>query len=477
MMLGVAVLTALFVSWKFMGSDADNANNRLTEVARRSFNIEVNTIGNLDAARSHMISSSIRGDEGKIISLVNDGAFVKEEDVLVKLDPTPFEEKVNQFKGDVEILKSAVDANTQMLEWSKNKVETDIKTAQYNLTIAQLNLKKLVDGDGPHEIAQLSEEVEAARENLNKYVLYLKNLKDLQKDGFEYPSEETLAQNKIKEMEEKFNSTRKKLESYRDHIFPLLKEMADANVEKAEHDLIQLQKGGASEIAKAVSELSAAKSRLNNAQASLTVAEEELKKTIVSAPFSGIVIHYETYRNGENRKPRIGDPVLQNQPILYLPDISSMIVKTYVREVDLYKIALDQKALVKVDAYPDKVYEGKISFIGSLASDLRKLGMGGNYFSVVVSIMGEDNTLRPGMTARISILTDHASNALSIPVQALFEEREKKYCYQAVGGWFKKTPVETGKHNEDYIQILSGLGEKDRVSLVKPDPDKIISVN
>ncbi len=61
--------------------------------------------------------------------------------------------------------------------------------------------------------------------------------------------------------------------------------------------------------------------------------------------------------------------MIQNQPLLYLPDISAMIVKTQVREIDLHKLVKNQECKVQVDAYPDSVLEGQVAFIGALASE------------------------------------------------------------------------------------------------------------
>jgi len=257
----------------------------------------------------------------------------------------------------------------------------------------------------------------------------------------------------------------------------LLKEMAMAKVEKAKQDLIQIQKLGTSRIAQAMSDLEAVKAKLASGEKALAQARADLEKTAITAPFAGIAILYETYRNGEKRKPRVGDLAIQNQPILYLPDISQMLVKTWVREIDLHKIALDQKAVVTVDAYPGRHYKGRINFIGSLASGRSALKSGQKFFGVTIWLDEEDLRMRPGMTARVCILADHAQNVLVLPVQAIFKDADHSYCYFYSGGWFKKRLIETGRHNADYIEVLSGLEENDAVSLVKPEPEKILAVD
>jgi HlyD family secretion protein len=104
-----------------------------------------------------------------------------------------------------------------------------------------------------------------------------------------------------------------------------------------------------------------------------------------------------------------------------------------------------------------------------LASGRFEGATGEKYFRIAVSLQGEDSRLRPGMTARMSILTDSVENALCVPSQAVFDEGGKKYCYLYNAGSFKRAEVALGKQNEDLAEIHSGLNEGDLVSLVKPD--------
>jgi len=467
----------LLVAWRFLGTDSDRLDKKLVDTRIRSFPVEVHTLGILDAVHSHMVSSSIRSHEVKIIYLVDDGTHISKGDILVKLDSTGFEEKVQSLKADVTGFSAAVRASEQMLEWEKNNVEGEVKNGEYQLKIARLNLKKLVEGDAPQEIVQRDEAVNSAKEDMEQYTSYLEELDALKQQGYEYPAETAMARKKLAELRAVYRSAAEKLVTYRDHVFPLLKEIAKAKVEKAKQDLIQIQKLGASRIAQAMADLEAVRAQLTSAEKALDKAASDLSKTTIKAPFDGIAILYETYRSGEKRKPRVGDLAIQNQPLLYLPDISQMLVKTGVREIDLHKIALDQTAIISVEAYPKSEYTGRVNFIGALATNPSEYKAGKKYFGVTVRLKDGDMRLRPGMTARVSIQADHVTDAITLPVQAVFTDTDQTYCYLYKGGWFKKTAIQTGRHNADYIEVISGLGENDAVSLVKPDPDQILSVD
>ena len=158
-----------------------------------------------------------------------------------------------------------------------------------------------------------------------------------------------------------------------------------------------------------------------------------------------------------------------NQPILYLPDISQLIVRTKVREVDLHKMSVGQQASVLIDAYPALRFQAEVKFIGALASGSGSGSNGGKYFQVILDISGQDLRLRPGMTARVFIQAEKAENVLLLPVQAVFQDNdEKPFCYQLSSSSAipRKVALRTGRENEMMVEILSGLQQGDRVSLV-----------
>ena len=100
----IAVLLALFSG----GSDEEKIPT--AEAKNGSFRVSVSTVGALDAVRSHVIYSRIKGDKGKIIYLVDDGSRVKSGDLLVRLDPSFFEEEVRRLTAELLEAEATVDA-------------------------------------------------------------------------------------------------------------------------------------------------------------------------------------------------------------------------------------------------------------------------------------------------------------------------------------------------------------------------------
>jgi HlyD family secretion protein len=179
-------------------------------------------------------------------------------------------------------------------------------------------------------------------------------------------------------------------------------------------------------------------------------------------------------RDNQKRKPRAGDIVWQNQPLLYLPDISSMVVKTLVREIDLHKVSTGQKATIRVDAYPKLLLSGRVTSIGVMASEGGGAESGDKHFQVIVAVDGEHPDLRPGMTSRVVLHVGSARDVLSVPVQAVFNEGADRFCFVYRGQKATKVRVETGRQNEDLVEIVAGLKPGDRVGLARPSPDEAI---
>ena len=98
---------------------------------------------------------------------------------------------------------------------------------------------------------------------------------------------------------------------------------ARAKVQNAEKEMAQARKGGIFKVAGAMEEKNQVSIRLQAERQALALAQEELEKTTIRAPIAGIVIQYEAFRDEQKRKPRVGDSVWQNYPLLYLPDIAS----------------------------------------------------------------------------------------------------------------------------------------------------------
>lgn len=467
--ISVAAFCALLAAFYSFNQPSSVSRIPTASVVKQELIIEIQAVGELEAARSISISSSIKGDLGKIIDLVGDGLTVKPGERLVKMDPSPFEEKVEKIEFQIKEQESYADSLLYDLEWEKVQAEDRIRSAELEVETAELEMEKMIYGDGPQEAFRLKSAMQKALAKYEELLSFTADLEKLETEGYLNQSEVKLAKKKVAEEEETYQNAKQQYDTYDQHINPMLIRKGEMALKKAEAFLEETKKSSSYSIAKAGALLEQARQHLDDLLLQLREAQNELSQTEIMTQAPGMVILREDYRLGERRKPRIGDTLVKNQPLIDLPDLSVMMMKTRIREVDLFKIEIGKRATITVDAYPSLSFEGSLSSVGVLA-----MSEGGRlneekYFEIKILLEGSDPRLRPGMTSRATIHVDKRDQLLVVPIHAIFEDSSRPCCYiENKGGVIEKKIIEIGLTNSQWAEVKKGLQEGDRICLLDP---------
>lgn len=146
-------------------------------------------------------------------------------------------------------------------------------------------------------------------------------------------------------------------------------------------------------------------------------------------------------------------------------------VRAMLSENIISSVKLGQRAEITGNGFRDKTYSGTVVYI---ADEAKEVLNGTTYETIVegiISIDNPDSDLKPGYTAKISIIVDKQDDVLLIPYEALAQDRNNmKYVYKIIGDWAKKTLISTGPETEYGVVVKSGI--KDGEQLVV-DPHSI----
>jgi hypothetical protein len=184
----------------------------------------------------------------------------------------------------------------------------------------------------------------------------------------------------------------------------------------------------------------------------------------IRAPSDGMVIYVEEW-NG--RKKTAGSQITPWEPtVATLPDLSQMESVTYLNEIDVRKVAVNQPVRISLDADPGKVLEGVVSQVANVGE--QRPNSDAKVFEVHVNIAKADTTLRPGMTTSNAVLTNTIRNALFIPLEAVHSDSTTTFVYKRTGSGTVRQEVVTGVMNDDEIVVSAGLTASDRVLLSAP---------
>jgi HlyD family secretion protein len=153
--------------------------------------------------------------------------------------------------------------------------------------------------------------------------------------------------------------------------------------------------------------------------------------------------------------------------VAMLPDLSQMITKTYVNEIDISKVRVGQPVKVSIDAFPEKEYPGEVSEVANIGE--QRPGSDAKVFEVIIDVLETDTIMRPAMTTKNMIITAQIDSVLFIPIEALHSNDTMSYVFTDAGARTIKTQVIAGQSNNNEIIILEGLNQDDQVHLTIPD--------
>jgi membrane fusion protein (multidrug efflux system) len=183
-------------------------------------------------------------------------------------------------------------------------------------------------------------------------------------------------------------------------------------------------------------------------EARVAVAEAQLDKTVIRAPFKGIV---------GLKKVSPGDYVNAGQDIVNLEQIDVLKVDFSVPELQLPALALGQTVNITVDALPGRSFAGKVYAIDPL------IEAKGRSIAIRAHIDNADHVLRPGLFTRISVVTARIDGALVVPEEAIVPVGQESFVYRVVDGKAAMTKVEIGVRRPGEVQVIQGLAAGETV--------------
>jgi HlyD family secretion protein len=247
---------------------------------------------------------------------------------------------------------------------------------------------------------------------------------------------------------------------------PATIKQAEINVERARREYQQALENYKIRKEKNVAKMREQSAELRKVQNEHDAMIRAIEAFHVTAPESGMVIYEKSRSDG--RPIKAGSQVNMWDPtVATLPDMTTMMSKTYVNEVDVRKVRPGQRVEVGLDAYPDKKLVGKVVRVANVGEE--RPNSDAKVFEVSVEIEGTDPTLRPSMTTSNKIITKLIDNALFVPLECLHSHLDSiTFVYKREGLNIVKQEVMMGETNANDAVIVAGLSDGDRVYLSVP---------
>lgn len=376
MVLLPAVLLVAVLAYLILGRSNDG------RVIRVSGNIEVT-----DAEVSFKLPGRVEA------RLVDEGETVKAGQTIARLDSAELAQEVAARRAEVQAVQAA------LAELQAGSRPEEIAQAEASAQQAKARLDEMLAGSRPEELSaaeavlrRAKAEAERARLDAERYEgLYKKEIVSAQQYDLARTAFET-ALARQREAEEQYKLVK---EGPRKEQI----EQARAAWLQAQERFVLVKKGPRQET------IEQARARLQQAKEGLAVAETRLGYATLTSPLAGVVL-------SKNVEP--GEFVAAGTPIVTVGDLENVWLRAYINETDLGRVKVGQRVRVTTDTYPDKRYEGRVSFIAaqaeftpkSVQTEKERVKL---VYRIKVDIRNPNMELKPGMPADAEILVEEKS--------------------------------------------------------------------
>jgi hypothetical protein len=190
--------------------------------------------------------------------------------------------------------------------------------------------------------------------------------------------------------------------------------------------------------------------------------QELLSKFDIYAPASGMVIYKKEW---SGQKRTVGSEINPwDLTVATLPDLSTLVSKTYVNEIDISRVSKGQEVRIGVDAFPEKEFTGVVTEVANIGEQLPNTDA--KVFEVVIRLNERDPILRPSMTTSNQVITDIYEDVMYIPLEAVHTNDSASFVYTKKN---ERQIVMLGESNENEIIVEEGLEAGQQIFLSLPD--------
>ncbi len=495
----------------------------LHTVQRGELVIRVRERGELHAARDTRVTSTMEG-RNTLIYLIPEGTVVEAGDRLAELDASAIEEKRSTEAIAVAKVDAALEQARKNFEIMEKELEAADNTAVNRQIIAGMQAQRFMGqmragsagagGTNEEIVSQLRDLIEEVGQVDPQLKTENADLVGRVEDLF--GSEENLRlqmgemANQILQQIDAIRLARADLELAADTVrhSESLEEKGFITKNELDRDLINLQRqlsqttlawnnlkllihytlpenqitirqevvnsGLGLESVRAAGEAQRVReaAELRSSQAEFELAQQRLEdwtlqvqNAVLFAPSPGLVV----YGRWDWDEPVYeGMEVRERQEIIILPDVRTMIAELAVHEAQIDKVVQGQLALVKLDAFPGRIFDARVVEVSTLPTPTRSRDI--KLYDVVVELLvdNSDGTLRPGMSATVEIDVGALQDTLSVPLPALERSGDSHFVWKATDQGPQACRVELGGNNLTHVEIVAGLAQGDRIYLVQP---------
>lgn len=533
------------------GNQAVRADLILHTVKYQPLSLTVVERGTLESAENKDVICKVKSRSASVPAstikwVIDDGTQVVKDQVVMELDNSALEDQLRSQKVLVDQARALMVKAEEDYKIVVSQNLSDIATAEVTLKIAELDLKKYQEGDYEQQLKDVKGRIDLAISDLRQWEDRVRWSERMVGRG--YLSGAQAEADRARRDSARFTLAKAEEELRILKTYTKIREETDlrSKIEEARRALDRVKQQAIAKEVQAATESITKKSIYYQELDKYNDIEQQISLCTIVAPQDGMVVYYipEQTRFGTSNGPIIaqGEPVREGQKLMRIPDLRRMMVMTRVHESMVSRIRGDSwrqtgftdqvraallvgrdpmtnligqhvffdstrdhlrdkyrkhvqileseghSATIRVDAFPDHLFKGRIKSVATVASQQDWMSTDVKVYQTAVMILNdqaksktdsssqsaaEDDlsskgiTLKPGMSAEVTItIEDLTEEVLTIPVQAVVggtELGESRKCFVMTDAGPVERAIKLGLSNERVVEIREGLREGEQV--------------
>ncbi len=456
-------------------ADQSKVPDRIFTIKRGDLVIGTLQSGSVNAQKKHKLSLQASFNT-KLMWVIDENTQVKKGDILAKFETEELIDRIDDLKIQVENHEKELSV---ALEEEKITISTNrasIKEAHDRVVDSENNLRKYrrIERGKQRDKLELSVEnsnvaVDEAEAALKKKKNDLSTSSGDQEEQEKNKQELAKLQNTIDTETNNLSNAERDLTLFKRYENPSKITTLENSLAQAllNNERVKIQTN--SSLIQKRRQISNIRRNLRNARTRLERHQSYLEMMQLEAPVDGVVIYGDPDARWGNVEIKLGMDVTKNRILMTIPDMKNLVVDFDLPEQLRSKVNEGDAVIITPDSLNTLKVPGKISKIDTLPVNQSFWDRNSpKIYKSVVRIEEQNPQLVSGMSVQVNIVTKTIKNALYIPVEAVFEDKDRFLVYRRSFGSPQETTVKIGESNDNYVQILEGLSEGDEVYLYRP---------
>jgi HlyD family secretion protein len=439
----------------------------ITRVSRGVLESKVAEQGTVDSSNNIVVASDCEWT-ARIIELVPEGSWVYEGQVVVQMDTAELVQRKKEKEITLIAAESALVQAREVVRLQEVENESSLAKAKIARHLAELDLKKYIEGEYPRLLKEAEGAVALAEEDVARAKDRLEFTERMARKGYDSPVSVEREQLSVFRYETGLINAQNALDVLVNHTKGRTLAELTAKARDAELELKRVEQ--IADMALANRQLQVA-TRESNLQAMIQDVER-LQKSIdacmIRAPKTGEIIYAN--EGSVRNEVILGEYIRHHQDVVRVPDLTQMKVDVRIHESLIDGIRPGLTAAVTVDAYPDVPFRGTLESVSRVpttpnsyyyAPDVKE-------YDAIIRIDAtpkELEILKPGMTAQVDILLERLEDCVYVPIQAVVDVAGRAMTFVSTPEGIRSREVTLGLMTSSHAEILDGLSEGETLVL------------